>query len=211
MDAMQLIGIYERTPYGRVSHRKKFSTWVREKSKGGKLPLSCYAWDKEAMGYADSSYEIAWTKCAFDYVTVQKQKHRGSGQHGEVITLKQVDDTDSSQRVKHNIYSRRLCIVCLRGRKVRDRGPGWHVNSNDPLNTIIIFEDTNRHSTALNIYNGTLYHPSSPSSVRELGVNLSEFVLSQVFNHLVEEWSNVMEVAVSHARLLVRILHSLQL
>jgi hypothetical protein len=168
---------------------------------------SGFAWGTSSIITAGRR-EIRFTKFAIDYFTAHPREGfeaDGCNKHDSTIKLETLDDSNGTGTTQYSVCSRRLSVVCTKGRRARDRldGRGYErfIDSNDPPNMIIVFDDSNPNESVLKLENytsqGYLVSAGKPAYWTSSGC------IRFIINHLVDNWKKLLEVATAHNVLLI--------
>lgn len=77
------------------------------------------------------------------------------------------------------------------------------MNPRDPPDLLVLSEDSSHNETMLEMKTDEEWY-SRQSSTDYIGRMVSHEYLSLIFEYLTDQWSNLLEVSISHVRLLVR-------
>jgi hypothetical protein len=101
---------------------------------------------------------ISQAEFSFDYFTVHTQDGLEADRCNKddaTVKLETVDDSNVSRTTQYDVCSRRLSVMCVKGRSVReglrDKGYVRCIHSNDPPNMVVVFEDSNHDESILEL------------------------------------------------------------
>jgi hypothetical protein len=145
--------------YGMDIHlrqHQQFSNWAGQTSSQKKQNSPCFSREKEILSMMVC--EIFQTSFFFEYFTV----HTPDGNEADrcnkddaTVKLETASGCNGSQTTQYNVCSRRLSVMCRRGRRAHRPGYDRHyeefIDSKDPPNMIVVFEDSNHDESVLKL------------------------------------------------------------
>jgi hypothetical protein len=155
------------------------------------------------MPVGESYQSISQTEFSFDYFTVHTQDDFEAdicNKDDATVKLETADDSNVPRTTQYDVYSRRLLVMCVKGRPVRegrrDRGYERFIDSNDPPNMIVVFEDSNHDKSILEL---PIYTSQGSHEIpAEKHAYEASSKCIQSINHLVDNWKKLFEVATAH-------------
>jgi hypothetical protein len=192
---------------------RPFSGRVGHTCSKTKQAPSCFAWGVSATPgalLADIDEPLMFeTKFSFDYFTPHSRdglEANTCSKYDDTVQLETVDSSyeSSTLRVKfcsYNACSRRLSIICRKGRKINRRysqgGSEEFIDSNHPTNMVVVFEDSSHDLSELSPNWGFQADSGTPT-IEEEGHRITVAYMKHVWTHLVTNWNNLLEVATAH-------------
>jgi len=168
------------------------------------LSLSSFSWRAATHEYEEINLSQKYTRFTFDFLTAQKMEQPGIHNRDDGCSAICVEvaneNNEEAYKMQYDICCRRLSVFFQKGRMVRDIQGRRVVNPKDPPSQLIMFETSEHNTTELDLSVGLSYHEVNQA---EVGLHVSEWMLSKVFDYLAGSWIRVLEVSTSHNRLIV--------
>jgi len=185
---------------------RQCSNWVGQTSSKKNQAPSCFAWENKCFGLPVGEFyqSMSQTEFSFDYFTVHAQDGLEAdrcNKDAATVKLETVDDSNVSRTTQYDVCSRRLSVMCVKGRPVReglrDRGYESFIDSNDPPNMIVVFEDSNHDKSILEL---PIYTSQGSYEIpaEKHAYEASSKCIQSIINHLVDNWKKLFEVATAH-------------
>lgn len=146
-------------------------------------------------------------KFSFDYLTAHKRdpgNQNSCSNDKHAFTLEVQDGSSSGAPTIYNVCPHRISVFCRKGRQVEFQPSfhTWHTNPNDPPNLILLCEASSHDRTLLRLSTGLIAFDTE-SSMEYMGHITTKLYLDSMFKHLANQWTNLLEIAISHNRHLV--------
>jgi hypothetical protein len=187
----------------RLREHRQFSNWVGQTSSKKKQNPSCFSWEQRfiSMPIGEIYQSISQTRFSFDYFTVHTPdgiEADGCNKDDTTVKLETASDSNGSQATQYNVCSRRLSVMCCKGRRTGLRG----YDSNNPPNMIVVFEDSNHDEPLLELPAGKT-HGSNEISAEDHAYWTSCGCIESIIHHIVDNWKKLLEVGTAHTLRLV--------
>lgn len=144
-------------------------------------------------------------KLSFDYLTAHKRdpgNQNSCSNDKHAFTLEVQDGSSSGAPTIYNVCPHRISVFCQKGRQVEFE-PSFRTNPNDPPNLILLCEASSHDRTLLRLSRDSIIAFGAESSMEHIGHNTTKLYLDSMFEHLANQWTNLLEIAISHNRHLV--------
>jgi len=188
-----------------------FGSWAALGARLRTANLTSFAWKKSTWGYHDTDFDHERVNIRFsvDYLSPHKDEDprikRLCSLDRHSFALEISDDSSIGGTAVHTVCPNRISVYCQRGRRVEWEDV-WRINPYEPPNTFVIFEDSSHDEATLTLSTSTLGFDTR-FNIDWIGRRVTIMYLDLIFKHLADQWSSLLDFAISHNRRLVSDAH----
>ncbi|MCJ1269706.1 hypothetical protein MMC22_009598 [Lobaria immixta] len=176
-----------------------FKNWIAQDALQKTANLTCFAWNRMIDKNGHNRNRQESVKFSFDYLTAHKRdpgNPDSCSKEKHAFTLEVQDGLSNGAHTVYNV-SHRISVFCLKGRRVDDF---FDANPNDPPNLILLCEASSHDRTLLRLSTESITAYDSRSRMEYIGHETTKLYLNSMFRHLADQWTNLLEIAISHNR-----------